>query len=768
MLRCLQSVPIFRKAILGILLSLLLVGCSNGGALENQESTVGSSVVQENKENMPAQVEEVWGVRSFTFEKEYSCLMLTEENIWGGYAEDGQAYVARLSKQDGAEEKRFPVSGMSYVKYLQMDKEGYLHVVGGDEDTGIYARVTTAGEIEGAWPLVFEDLEGLSKNEKSFRTRAIYTDGQGRTYIWQEMVILMTELMEDAEENVHAYVGRIYVKDEQMNTVYYEQQVHYGGMEVMDFQLDEESKPFWVIRDGEEVYRQLLDVEKQCLGEKQPLAWQEGVWPYMQAFQMEGGMGFCDTDSQQIWKYDYKEQDCKCIINPWQYGLGVWDMLCLSARENKVEIIRVNEGSYKQEYIVLSKGSVDKKLITLGSMWIEDDISRVVSEFNSQSEDLQIQLVSYWDGTGDYEDSLNRLKMDLISGKGPDIISVADAGLSILGQKGVYIDLYSFMDKDGECQKDMMTESILELYEFKGCLYNIAPAFYLYSMWGKEAAVQGRYGVGLKELKDILKAQGKDMDAIYGFYADQSTLTTLCTFGMDEIVDWEQGTCDFQGDYFAELMQFAKEYDEARARSINEGSIIKLAKNEKVVFSGGMISSVADYQIQRELFGGDIGLIGYPTAQGSGTAANFWGTQLAINALSSNQEAAWEFVKYFVLHGYTGNGFPLVKEQLEEVLAEAMQEERFASEDGTTTEKMLKGCLSTMDGDIIVYEASSEDVEAIRWMIENATQKMQRYMEIQDIIDEEAQAYFREQKSLEDTAAIIQSRVTLYLEEQLN
>ena len=223
MLRCLQSVPIFRKAILGILLSLLLVGCSNGGALENQESTVGSSVVQENKENMPAQVEEVWGVRSFTFEKEYSCLMLTEENIWGGYAEDGQAYVARLSKQDGAEEKRFPVSGMSYVKYLQMDKEGYLHVVGGDEDTGIYARVTTAGEIEGAWPLVFEDLEGLSKNEKSFRTRAIYTDGQGRTYIWQEMVILMTELMEDAEENVHAYVGRIYVKDEQMNTVYYEQ-----------------------------------------------------------------------------------------------------------------------------------------------------------------------------------------------------------------------------------------------------------------------------------------------------------------------------------------------------------------------------------------------------------------------------------------------------------------------------------------------------------------------------------------------------------------
>lgn len=163
---------------------------------------------------------------------------------------------------------------------------------------------------------------------------------------------------------------------------------------------------------------------------------------------------------------------------------------------------------------------------------------------------------------------------------------------------------------------------------------------------------------------------------------------------------------------------FEKEYDEARARSINEGSIIKLAKNGKVVFSGGMISSVADYQIQRELFGGDIGLIGYPTAQGSGTAANFWGTQLAINALSSNQEAAWEFVKYFVLHGYTGNGFPLVKEQLEKVLAEAMQ-------------------------------------------------KMQRYMEIQDIIDEEAQAYFREQKSLEDTAAIIQSRVTLYLEEQL-
>ena len=757
-----------KRGLLVLLILLLLTGCSNVVDVNDKEDNVqGNFVAQEHIENAQKDAEEVWGVRSFTFEKEYSGLMLTEENIWGGYEEEGQAYVVQLSKQNGEVENSFPIDGMSYVRYLQMDEEGYLHVVGGDEDTSLYARVTTGGEIEKIWPLTFEDLEGLSKNESSFRTRAIYTDEQGCTYIWQEMVILMTEVLDDAEEGVHVYVGRIYVKDEKMNTVYYEQQLLYGGVEILDFRLDEEGKPFWVIRNGEEVYKQVLDIENQRLGEEQSLIWQEDILPYMQAFQIEGSFGFSDANSQNIWVYDYNEQCCKWILDPWQYGLGISDMLCLNAQQSRVEIIRVNDRSFEQEYIVLSKGVVDKKIITLGTMWIGDELSRVVSEFNGQSEDIQIQMVSYWDGESDYEDGLNRLKMDLISGKGPDIISVEDAVLGILGQKGIYTDLYSFMEQDEECQRDMLEESILKLYESKNCLYNIAPAFYLYSMWGSEEVVQGRYGVGLEELQEILEAQGKGMDAIHGFYADQSTLTTLCTFGMDEIVDWEQGTCDFEGAYFAELMQFAKEYDDVKVRSADSGSVIKRSMNGEILLSGGMISSVVDYQIQREMFGGDIDIIGYPTAQGSGTAANFWGTQLAINALSSNQEEAWEFIKYYVLHGYTGNGFPLIKEQLENILAEAMEPIYVSPKAGEPVEKMPQGALTTEDGEIIVYEATEEDVEVIRWMIENASQKMQRYLEIQDIIDEEAQAYYSGQKSLEDTTAIIQSRVMLYLEEQL-
>lgn len=380
---------------------------------------------------------------------------------------------------------------------------------------------------------------------------------------------------------------------------------------------------------------------------------------------------------------------------------------------------------------------------------------------------MQVQVVSYWDGNGNYEEAIERLKLDVVSGKAPDIIEVSDSYLSLLAQKGVFADLYTFMEKDKECSKDMLVENILELYEKDEHLYNISPAFYLYSMWGSSSVVQGRHGISLEDLQTLLEENGQDMNAIYGFYADESTLSTLCTFGMDELIDWEEGTCDFEGEYFADLINFAKEYDAAKAVREKSGSVIARARNGEILFSGGMINSVADYQVQEEMFGVDLDIIGYPTAKGSGTAANFWGAQLAINATSEHQEEAWEFVKSFVLNGYNEMGFPIVETQFEAKMQEAMKTEYVLSEDGVTELEIPKGGFSTTDGDVTVYAASEEDVEVIRWMVENASQRMQKYTEIQDIIDEEAQAYFKGQKSLKETASTIQNRVTLYLQEQM-
>lgn len=139
--------------------------------------------------------------------------------------------------------------------------------------------------------------------------------------------------------------------------------------------------------------------------------------------------------------------------------------------------------------------------------------------------------------------------------------------------------------------------------EDKGHLYSVAPAFQLHSMWGYGDVIKGQSGVTFEELFRLLKDSGKDLNAITGFSADEPVLTNLCAVSMDEFVDWEEGTCSFDGDYFKRMLSFTGEYTGNDAG----GTYSERIGKREVVLSVGNISSVADYQIEKEIYGGDNG-----------------------------------------------------------------------------------------------------------------------------------------------------------------
>ncbi len=118
----------------------------------------------------------------------------------------------------------------------------------------------------------------------------------------------------------------------------------------------------------------------------------------------------------------------------------------------------------------------------------------------------------------------------------------------------------SFMKEDEGCSKDMLVQSVVKAYEDGGHLYSIAPAFQFHSMWGYGDVIGEHRGVTFEELFQILEDSGKDLNSIAGFSGDEPVLTRLCTVAMDEFVDWENGICYFDGDYFKKVLSFAKEY----------------------------------------------------------------------------------------------------------------------------------------------------------------------------------------------------------------
>ena len=327
--------------------------------------------------------------------------------------------------------------------------------------------------------------------------------------------------------------------------------------------------------------------------------------------------------------------------------------------------------------------------------------------------------------------------------------------------KGVLADLYGFMEEDGECSKDMLVESVARAYENQGHLYSIAPAFQLHTIWGYGDVTGGQSCATFQELLQVLQDSGKGLDAVGGFSADEPVLTSLCAVAMDEFVDWEAGTCAFDGECFREVLSFAGAY----SPGYTESSYSERIRSREQVATVGILSSVGEYQIQKELYGGDLSVIGYPVAGGGKAVVDYRASAVAINAGKEDQAGAWAFVKFYLLRGYDGQGFPVVKDQFDQNMEAAMEDEYTAAEDGGGTEKLPKEYYGDADRQVFAYAATREEVDAVRKLVEEAENRFEYHPAIQNIINEEAQGYLSGQVDLDRTVEKIQNRASLLLQE---
>ena len=89
-----------------------------------------------------------------------------------------------------------------------------------------------------------------------------------------------------------------------------------------------------------------------------------------------------------------------------------------------------------------------------------------------------------------------------------------------------------------------------------------------------------------------------------------------------------------------------------------------------------------------------------------------------------------------------------------------------ATTEPATSAVVIGGTGVNEDGSISIYAMTQEQVDQILDLI-NTTTAVYGYDEsILNIISDEAAAYFAGEKSLDDTANMIQSRVNLYVAEQ--
>lgn len=700
-----------------------------------------------------------WQAAYFPLENRYT-LALAAEQLYGCYIKDGQAFLDRMDKDAGSACETLALPEVSLITGLAADGEGSVYLLGDREEGTGFWKMDAKGTLQDYGEMELEDTERADE----LRFKGIFTDSAGHLFVWCEMCVPEMELFEGHEREVWHYEDRIYVKDGQLNTLFFEKIADMRGTQVLTFQVGAQGEAFFVVKDSDGIYIQEIDVTAG--GSKNAVRLEKSG----DLFDVSGGGspenivpvagGFLYCLNNELLEYHFDTQKVEKLLSLSTYGIFSEDILFLAKKQDHIEIIDNHGAAGHSEFISLSLGKTEKKIVTLGSTAMIPDLEKVVVEFNRYSRDYRVEIVDYIAQAGSYEDAVERLKVDVITGKAPDLFTTEGLDYSVFSDKGVLADLYAFMEADEECSRNMLVQSVLKACEDEGHLYSIAPAFLLHTMWGYGDVIRGKSGVTFEELFRLLEDSGKDINAITGFSADEPVLTRLCTVSMDEFVDWEKGTCSFDGGYFKRVLSFAKDYTGNDAG----GTYSERIGRREAVMSVGLISKVSDYQIEKEVYGGDLDFIGYPVAEGSGTAAAFMGNEIAINAGKEDQIGAWEFVKYYLLHGYNGQGFPLLQEQLDEVLAAAMEEDYELAEDGGK-ERCSKGYYGDGVTSFSVYAAAKEDVDRITALIESVGNRAEYHTTIQNIINEEAQGYFSGQVDLDKTVEKIQNRVALFLQE---
>lgn len=198
-----------------------------------------------------------------------------------------------------------------------------------------------------------------------------------------------------------------------------------------------------------------------------------------------------------------------------------------------------------------------------------------------------------------------------------------------------------------------------------------------------------------------------------------------------------------------------------------------------IIAAADMVMGRADGQVYASY-------VGFPSSDGSGSNFTVYGCE-AISATSSVKEGAWEFIRRLLLPGgnvdmlnekygiYATENFPMNRSDFESLLepqyfTHLSTGELFYDTDGNPIERhsvMEIGYPGPIVEMVYLMSPSEEQLERF-WNLYNSISHVTgENDEILDLIIEQAQPYFAGDKSLDETANLIQNRVQLYVHENM-
>lgn len=392
------------------------------------------------------------------------------------------------------------------------------------------------------------------------------------------------------------------------------------------------------------------------------------------------------------------------------------------------------------------------------SWLLTSDLKDGIVRFNNTDPEYKIQLkfMAY-----ENEQERDRFLIQLATDDTIDLIDTSLLPESALGS-GVLADMLPYLDADDTISREDFIPSLLSAMQRDGGLYEYSSRFALMSFAVAAENDPGQEGWTTSYVESLI-AGHPDQAAIYPYLSQEGMLDLFVKAASAEFIDWTEGSCCFNDGRFAQWLRFVQ--------ALPYGDGVYRPGSSSVLLVP-MMNTVNDVPgLLRDYLGGEFSLVGFPSASGTGS---YWlrlsnesmpvgevntlpcrgeSSRVGIMARSDKQEGAWRFIRCMIQSGSTDslyNGIPVYKETFETLVAAAREQHE-----------------TSTDTEYVRYpKFTEEDAQQLRDLVYHTDRMVRLDSSLLNIIQSEATAFLEGQKSADEAASQVQSRVSIYVAEQ--
>lgn len=459
---------------------------------------------------------------------------------------------------------------------------------------------------------------------------------------------------------------------------------------------------------------------------------------------------------------------------------NTWDKNYLNCTSEIIKVSSVPADSLPQ-----------KQTLTLATQYLDYNLRDVIISFNRSSERCRIEVNDYsaFNTDEDYSAGLTKLNTEILAGNVPDLIDLNGLPYERYAAKGILEDLYPFLDSDRELSRDDFFPNILQALEQDGKLCTTCSTFSITSAMGAASVVGDTPGWTYNELRDAYANMPEDCQIFEYYYTRDDALRQGLNLDLDAFCDWSTGTCSFDSDGFKNLLRFAalfpKEFDWSNFEYNGDVEPYTLISQGREMLMNVTLYDLSMAGLYDAIFGEQgATYIGFPTESGTGNMITA-SSGIAMSTSCADKEGAWEFLRTLFTEKYQTESSYSIPTNLNAY--RAMEEEAMTPQYRMSTESDANGQVITnyeldengekvkeprgsyylSNGDrIFYYELSREQADKLYELISTTTKFYDSDESIYDIVAEQAEAFFLGQKSVDEVARLIQSKVSIYINEQ--